>query len=53
MVYFKILKYLFAGIMIGALVYLIVSNITVTVEFDEPVWPPCPNTEEWRASCPS
>lgn len=47
-IYLKVLKYLFAGTLIGILLYLILSNVTVTVEIDEPTYqPPC------SPGCPS
>ena len=55
-IYFKILKYLFAGVLIGILLYLILSNITVTVEIDPnmPTFPPCPeHIDDITMSCPS
>ena len=47
-IYFKIFKYLFAGVLISLLVYMILSNVTVHIEIDEPTWlPPC------SPGCPS
>ena len=53
---FKALKYLFAGFIIGILLYMILSNITVTVEIDPntPTYPPCPeHIDDITMSCPS
>ena len=53
-VYFKILKYLVGGLLIGLLLYMILSNLTVTVQIDAPTYQPCPPyINDKMISCPS